>query len=370
MKGRFVLSAGPNSQTKQIHYLLGLTSPDERQHIEAEYFHSEDAFQQMMSAEDDLYDAYARGELTSEERRRFEQHFLTSFRERNRVQFARALADVIPDVPPTHTTPHAGVFAAFRVLHGWHGSLQFAAIATVLALAAAVSWLAIDRKRMSNELRDLRAESAELRKQNQVPPQALSADTSKQTEGSPTNTPRPPIFRTPKANKRREQVAARYPVNPETVINTQDASLGDSFIRQGITQLPLSARNVPNLLSLQPAITPSGHIALSRADQAGITLDGVDAKPVPTSLPWIRFLIQLETPAQHTDYRVTIKTGSAQVAEVDWIEPVTPDQTIIETPAIHTADLLSGDYVLLLSAKDPDGRYVKLAEYAFKVVRR
>jgi hypothetical protein len=39
----------------------------------------------------------------------------------------------------------------------------------------------------------------------------------------------------------------------EAIINTQDASLGNNFVSQQIIQLPLNARNVANLLSLQPA---------------------------------------------------------------------------------------------------------------------
>ncbi len=63
----------------------------------------------------------------------------------------------------------------------------------------------------------------------------------------------------------------------ENIINTQDASLGNNFLSQQIIQLPLNARNVGNLLSLQPAVTSSGYVAGGRSDQANLTLDGVDA---------------------------------------------------------------------------------------------
>src|SRR5687768_6934281 len=68
----------------------------------------------------------------------------------------------------------------------------------------------------------------------------------------------------------------------ESLINTQDGSLGNNFISQQITQLPLNARNVANLLSLQPAVTPSGYVAGGRSDQANITLDGVDVNEQQT----------------------------------------------------------------------------------------
>lgn len=62
----------------------------------------------------------------------------------------------------------------------------------------------------------------------------------------------------------------------ESIINTQDASLGNNFVGQQIVQLPLQGRNVANLLSLQAAVTPEGAVAGGRSDQANITLDGVD----------------------------------------------------------------------------------------------
>ncbi|HZQ18201.1 MAG TPA: TonB-dependent receptor [Terriglobales bacterium] len=62
----------------------------------------------------------------------------------------------------------------------------------------------------------------------------------------------------------------------EALINTQDATLGNSFGSLQITQLPLEARAVVDLLSLQPGATREGYITGARADQSNVTLDGVD----------------------------------------------------------------------------------------------
>jgi hypothetical protein len=69
----------------------------------------------------------------------------------------------------------------------------------------------------------------------------------------------------------------------ETLINTQDATLGNTFVSQQITQLPLEARNVAALLTLQPTATREGYVAGSRADQANVTLDGVDINEAQTN---------------------------------------------------------------------------------------
>ena len=70
----------------------------------------------------------------------------------------------------------------------------------------------------------------------------------------------------------------------ENIVNTQDASLGNNFVAKQISQLPLEGRNVVNLLSLQPGVTPDGAVAGGRQDQANITLDGVDINDQQTGL--------------------------------------------------------------------------------------
>ena len=69
----------------------------------------------------------------------------------------------------------------------------------------------------------------------------------------------------------------------ELLVNREDATLGTPFLNKQITQLPLEARNVPNLLTLQTATTRDGYVAGARADQANITLDGVDINEAQTN---------------------------------------------------------------------------------------
>ena len=74
------------------------------------------------------------------------------------------------------------------------------------------------------------------------------------------------------------------------IINTVDASLGNSFDQNQVRQIPLEGRNVPDLLSLQAGVaytgnrpdidkdqdTRNGSVNGARSDQSNITLDGVD----------------------------------------------------------------------------------------------
>ena len=389
------------SETQRVRYLLGLSSPAEREHIESEYFEDEDEFQEMLTAEDDLIDAYARGELVGEERRRFEKNFVSSLRGRDRVQFARAFGGAVSATHPVETKLPGTLLDIFKSFQS-PVLLRIATIAVVIVFVAVLAWLVNDRRRMTNELPELRAEFAELSKQMEVLqrssdnqgsrtaifPEDLRAQPDKPRQRKRRTTAVQRTRHLPKVKNDHEKLAMIKVEPGEILINRHDATLGSSFVNKQITQLPLDGRNVTNLLSLQPATTRDGYVVGGRADQSNVTLDGVDLLNtysliprntsssdentirIPSSFGWIRFQLALETAAIHEDYRVSIKTADGRpVTSVDWSEPLTPSQTIIDTPVISTGDLPSGHYVLLLMAKDTDGSFVKVAVYSFKVIK-
>src|SRR5712691_8781108 len=49
-----------------------------------------------------------------------------------------------------------------------------------------------------------------------------------------------------------------------SVINTVDASIGNAFSERQVRQLPLATRNVVELLSLQPGVSPDGEVMGAR----------------------------------------------------------------------------------------------------------
>ncbi|MCM3901759.1 MAG: TonB-dependent receptor [Pyrinomonadaceae bacterium] len=69
----------------------------------------------------------------------------------------------------------------------------------------------------------------------------------------------------------------------ELLVNREDGTLGNNFVSRQIAQLPLEARGVGSLLSLQPATTRDGFVAGARADQSNVTLDGVDINEAETN---------------------------------------------------------------------------------------
>src|SRR5215475_4019436 len=76
----------------------------------------------------------------------------------------------------------------------------------------------------------------------------------------------------------------------ESIINTSDATIGNTFNERQIRQLPLEGRNVVGLLAAQPGVVfigntdadgsttdmRNGSVNGGKSDQANVTLDGVD----------------------------------------------------------------------------------------------
>ena len=95
----------------------------------------------------------------------------------------------------------------------------------------------------------------------------------------------------------------------DAVLNTTDASIGNTLTTQQVIQLPLSARNTPNLLSLQPGVTASGEVNGGRSDQANVTLDGVDVNEQQGGQAF--FSVLRVTPESLQEFRVTTTNADA-----------------------------------------------------------
>lgn len=105
-------------------------------------------------------------------------------------------------------------------------------------------------------------------------------------------------------------------------LNTTDASIGNAIESRRIQELPLNARNIVGLLSLQPGVTRQGEVNGGRRDQANITLDGVDVNEQQTGLdpvngsttvtPGDAFASVLRvTPDSVQEFRVTTSSPNA-----------------------------------------------------------
>jgi hypothetical protein len=99
----------------------------------------------------------------------------------------------------------------------------------------------------------------------------------------------------------------------ESVLNTSDATIGNTFNNVQVRELPLLSRNVVGLLSLQPGVTApvsnsdnprrGGYVNGARSDQSNVTLDGVDVNEQQGGVAF--FSVLRSTPDSLQEFRVT-----------------------------------------------------------------
>lgn len=101
----------------------------------------------------------------------------------------------------------------------------------------------------------------------------------------------------------------------DATLNTTNGSVGNTITSKVILQLPLSGRNTPGLLSLQPGVTPEngsgqgGAVNGGRSDQANVTLDGVDVNEQQGGAAF--FSVLRVTPESLQEFRVTTTNADA-----------------------------------------------------------
>jgi hypothetical protein len=97
----------------------------------------------------------------------------------------------------------------------------------------------------------------------------------------------------------------------ESILNTSDATIGNTFNETQIKDLPLLSRNVVGLLSLQPGVTAAGNVNGGRTDTANVTLDGVDVNEQQGGQAF--FSVLRMTPDSLQEFRVTTTNPNANV---------------------------------------------------------
>lgn len=105
----------------------------------------------------------------------------------------------------------------------------------------------------------------------------------------------------------------------ESVLNTTDATIGNTFNNVQVKELPLLSRNVVGLLSLQPGVTAAvsdsdnprrgGYVNGARSDQSNVTLDGVDVNEQQGGAAF--FSVLRSTPDSLQEFRVTTTNPNA-----------------------------------------------------------
>lgn len=303
-------------ELKQIatRYLLGELSEREQATLEERYFRDPDVFNKVLQVESELVDAYARGQLSAEMRKRFEDSYLKHPARRNRVEFARALTSRIDEREGSvthaersalHISWHQRLLA---MVSGQRLALRFATALVIVAIALAGIWIFINRRG-----RQQQGEVA----QSQAPQQPK--ETPQQTqEPSPQKAQIPP---------------------------------------EGSQSSPNSA---PPIVSL--ALTVGG----VRSADGGAT----PTLSIPHDTTQAQIVLELKDDS-YSRYRVSLrKIGGSEIFTQTNVRPRRTKASARFVFTIPVKQLTSGDYTLTLGGITPEGEVDELNKSLFRVDKR
>jgi anti-sigma factor RsiW len=147
------LDAEDNKELRQ--YLLGDLTQPAQQRVEQRLLTEDDFFEELLLGEEELIDDYVGGNLSVEDRLKFERHFLSTPERHRQLRFARAFRRyaarsnerVVGEsakaqaLAPTPQPTWAERFRAFW--NSWTWALRPAVAVAMLAVISAVLWLVI-----------------------------------------------------------------------------------------------------------------------------------------------------------------------------------------------------------------------------------
>ena len=162
-----------NNEQLMVRYLLGELPESEVERLDEQSFTDDDFFRRLQTVENDLIDAYARGEMSPGEREQFERRFLTTPKRRERVSFAEALAAFRFEQP----ADDPAVAAQTERISSWQAfislfrvprpALQFSLAAASVVLLIGATWLIVETARLRSRMTEIEQRQAALTRREQ-----------------------------------------------------------------------------------------------------------------------------------------------------------------------------------------------------------
>ena len=311
-------------QLEQItrRYLLGELSEQEQATLEEKYFRDRNVFNQVLQVESELVDAYARGQLSTEIRERFEQSYLKHPSRRNRVEFARALTTRIDEREKSLARTEQSAFQIswkqklFAAFVGPRPAWRFAMALVILLIAIAGVWWWRQQQREAAQIQ-AREQQQQREREQPAPQQPLE---------------------TPKPEERVAQTPAEVP-QPSPGSNTNPA---------------------PSIVSLALTVG-SVRSAESRSTQTLI---------IPRDTTQAQILLNLKDDS-FVRYRVSLqRIGGSEIFTQSNLRPRKTKAGARFIFTVPTRQLISGDYALTLSGINPNGEVDDLSKSLFRVEKK
>jgi cell division protein FtsB len=164
----------PYTNEQIIEYLLGALPADESERLDELSFTDDEFAGRLQIAENDLLDAYARGELSDRQLEKFNTAYLASPRKREMVRFAKTFLAFVdrPSTLPAEAglmgnakaqEPEAG--RRWFTIPRW--SLQWGLAVATLLLVLIGGYFVVENARLRNQMRALQAEREALQQREQ-----------------------------------------------------------------------------------------------------------------------------------------------------------------------------------------------------------
>jgi hypothetical protein len=161
-------------------YLLGSLSVEETEQLDQLSFTDDELAARLQVVEDDLVDAYAKGELSAQTLERFKSYYLASPKRREKVAFAKGFQNfldrsVIQEEPQRRDSsetsgikgPSSPRSFPYRYLFIPSPTLQWGLAAAALIAIVVGGWMVVENQRLQNRMAQAQAEREELQKREQ-----------------------------------------------------------------------------------------------------------------------------------------------------------------------------------------------------------
>jgi hypothetical protein len=306
-------------------FLLGELAEADRTAIERELLADRERFEQVCSVEDDLIDAYLRGNMAREVRERFESHYLASQYNRERVATARILIANINRMA-SETVKNRKRETEVSWLKRFSDFIQWRRLATVgvlvmtLVFALGSFWLYLERARLSGQIVTIQNEAQIERSYLKQREQELSLQIQK--------------LEAEIANERQLTENSKATLNR---LRQQQSSPTPAILTLLLTPTPIRDEKAP----------PS------------LTLPLLNGK--------VRLLMELNSDS-YSSYQIRLQTAEGRgILNGNAVKVRFGKDREFAALTILTGKLTKGDYILILSGKTADGRDEEIDQYYFRV---
>jgi hypothetical protein len=256
-------------------YLLGDLPEDKQAEIEDRAFTDREYLERILQAESDLIDEYVRGGLSDSERRLFQSRFLASEERRRKVEFAKALSNVIHEEKAAERETRTviaparpGLWSTLTAFfHGLRPAASLSMAAAALLFLIGGAWIVREGMRQRSEIAQLQSEQQAQQRERQNLERQLADERARgeelssrlQTEQREREQSEESIRR---LEREKEELAARSTQTTQPTQPSQPAvvslallagiSRGGSGGQRPTLTLPLSARLVRLQIGIEP----------------------------------------------------------------------------------------------------------------------